>query len=53
MIALIDYGAGNLRSVANALDDLSMKYVITDKSEEINAADKIIFPGVGEEKVNS
>ena len=48
MIALIDYGAGNLRSVANALDDLSMKYVITDKSEEINAADKIIFPGVGE-----
>lgn len=48
MIALIDYGAGNLRSVANALDDLKMKYIITDKSEEIISADKIIFPGVGE-----
>ena len=48
MIALIDYGAGNLRSVANALDDLSMQYIITDKSDEINSADKIILPGVGE-----
>jgi glutamine amidotransferase len=48
MIALIDYGAGNLKSVANALDDLSADYVITDKSSEIIAAEKIIFPGVGE-----
>lgn len=48
MIALIDYGAGNLKSVANALDDLKAEYLITNKSDEINAADKIIFPGVGE-----
>ncbi len=48
MIALIDYGAGNLKSVANALDDLGAKYLITNKSEEINSAEKIIFPGVGE-----
>ena len=48
MIALIDYGAGNLKSVANALDDLKISYLITNKSEEINSADKIIFPGVGE-----
>ncbi len=48
MIALIDYGAGNLKSVANALDDLQAEYLITNKSEEINSADKIIFPGVGE-----
>ena len=48
MIALIDYGAGNLKSVANALDDLQTKYIITNKVEEINSADKIIFPGVGE-----
>ncbi len=48
MIALIDYGAGNLKSVANALDDLKTKYIITNKSDEINAAEKIIFPGVGE-----
>ncbi|MCW8850795.1 MAG: imidazole glycerol phosphate synthase subunit HisH [Melioribacteraceae bacterium] len=48
MIALIDYGAGNLKSVANALDDLKMPYIVTNKSEEINSAEKIIFPGVGE-----
>lgn len=48
MIALIDYGAGNLKSVANALDDLNVKYLVTNKSEEINSAEKIIFPGVGE-----
>lgn len=48
MIALIDYGAGNLKSVANALDDLNTKYIVTNNSEEINSAEKIIFPGVGE-----
>ena len=48
MIALIDYGAGNLKSVANALDDLQVKYIVTNKSEELNSAEKIIFPGVGE-----
>jgi len=50
MIALIDYGAGNLKSVANALDDLEVEYIISNKNEEINLADKIIFPGVGEAK---
>ena len=48
MIALIDYGAGNLKSVANALDDLNTNYVITRRSDEIESAEKIIFPGVGE-----
>jgi glutamine amidotransferase len=48
MIALIDYGAGNLKSVANSLDDLNAKYIITNKSEDIINAEKIIFPGVGE-----
>ena len=48
MIALIDYGAGNLKSVANALDDLQVKYIVTNRSEELNSAEKIIFPGVGE-----
>ena len=48
MIALIDYGAGNLKSVANALDDLNAKYIITNSTDIINSADKIIFPGVGE-----
>jgi glutamine amidotransferase len=48
MIALIDYGAGNLKSVANALDDLNVKYIITNSTDIINSVDKIIFPGVGE-----
>ena len=48
MIALIDYGAGNLKSVANALDDLKVDYVITNNIDQINTAEKIIFPGVGE-----
>lgn len=48
MIALIDYGAGNLKSVANALDDFKTEYIITDKIDELNSVEKIIFPGVGE-----
>lgn len=48
MIALIDYGAGNLQSVSNALDDIGARHLITNSVEEINSAEKIIFPGVGE-----
>ncbi len=48
MIALIDYGAGNIESVANALNDLNARFVITNNEKEILDADKIIFPGVGE-----
>ena len=48
MIALIDYGAGNVASVANALTALGQKYKISCNEFEICNADKIIFPGVGE-----
>ncbi len=48
MIALINYGAGNVASVANALNDLDVEYKITNKEMDICNADKIIFPGVGE-----
>ncbi|MCK5283815.1 MAG: imidazole glycerol phosphate synthase subunit HisH [Nanoarchaeota archaeon] len=47
MIAIIDYGAGNLQSVKNALDNLKAESRITDNPYEILSADKIIFPGVG------
>tara|TARA_Y100000310_G_C20670499_1_gene810009 strand:- start:1748 stop:2344 length:597 start_codon:yes stop_codon:yes gene_type:complete len=47
MIAIVDYGAGNLKSVTNALDFLKVKYKVTDKAKDIEEADKIIFPGVG------
>jgi len=48
MIALIDYGAGNLASVANALKDLSADFKITNQKKDLEEASKIIFPGVGE-----
>lgn len=47
MIAIIDYGAGNLHSVRNALDFLSEPCIVTSRGEEILAADKVILPGVG------
>ena len=47
MIAIIDYGAGNLHSVKNALDFLGAENVITSDAEIIGNADKVILPGVG------
>lgn len=47
MIAIIDYGAGNLQSVKNALDFIGAENKITDNTREILAADKVILPGVG------
>lgn len=47
MIAVIDYGAGNLHSVKNALDYMGAESVITSSSDEILNADKVILPGVG------
>ncbi len=47
MIAIIDYGAGNLQSVKKALDYLGEPNFITAKSSEIEAADALILPGVG------
>ena len=47
MIAIIDYGAGNIFSVKNALDYLGEECVLTGDRKEIEAADKLILPGVG------
>jgi imidazole glycerol-phosphate synthase subunit HisH len=47
MIAIIDYDAGNLASVARAVTHLGHANIVTRKSEEIRSADRIIFPGVG------
>lgn len=46
-IGIIDYGAGNLMSVSNALDFLGFENKIVAKSEELLRADKLILPGVG------
>ena len=47
MIAVIEYGAGNLGSVVNALTHLGVPHVVTDDRATILAADGVIFPGVG------
>ncbi|MCR4765967.1 MAG: imidazole glycerol phosphate synthase subunit HisH [Bacteroidaceae bacterium] len=47
-VVIIDYNAGNIRSVENALKRLGVEPVITADHELIRTADKVIFPGVGE-----
>lgn len=47
MIAIVDYGAGNIFSVKNALDYLGIPSMLTAKAEDISNADEIILPGVG------
>jgi len=46
-ITILDYGAGNLKSIANMLDSLDCTYLVTDKKEDIKSAKRLIFPGVG------
>ena len=48
MIAIIKYNAGNIQSVQNAINRLGYECIITDDKNQILAADKVIFPGVGE-----
>ncbi len=47
-VVVIDYNAGNIRSVIYALDRLGQKYRLSSDPEAINNSDKVIFPGVGE-----
>ena len=47
MIAIIDYGAGNLFSVKNALDFLGLENKITNSADDLRCADRMILPGVG------
>lgn len=47
MIAIIDYGAGNMFSVKNALEYIGEKHIITKDIEQIKKADSLILPGVG------
>lgn len=47
MIAVIDYGAGNLFSVCNALSYLNIAHEVTKDADVLNRADALILPGVG------
>lgn len=44
---IVDYGAGNLRSVQNTLDELGLEFETTSDPEAVKNAEKIILPGVG------
>ncbi|HWA36197.1 MAG TPA: imidazole glycerol phosphate synthase subunit HisH, partial [Cyclobacteriaceae bacterium] len=47
-VAVIKYNAGNIRSVSFALERMGINFTLTESPEEIQSADKVIFPGVGE-----
>lgn len=47
MIAIMDYGIGNLGSIKNAFDYLGYEAIITNDKDKILSADKVILPGVG------
>ena len=47
MTTIVDYGAGNLCSVQNTLDELGAEYVVTNQPQAVQEADKLLLPGVG------
>ena len=47
MIAIVDYGVGNLFSLSSSLRALGLETEVTRSEERLRAADRIIFPGVG------
>ena len=52
MIAIVDYDAGNVKSVEKALQYIGENPVVTRDREELLKADKVIVPGVGAFEVN-
>lgn len=50
MIAIIDYGAGNLRSISRALESQGAEIIITSDPETIRSAHRVVLPGVGNAK---
>lgn len=47
MTTVVDYGAGNLRSVCNTLEALKTPYEVTNQADVVKQAERIILPGVG------
>lgn len=47
-VVIINYNAGNVQSVKNALNRLGIEPALSDQSDVIQSADKVVFPGVGE-----
>jgi glutamine amidotransferase len=46
-VAVVRYNAGNVKSVVNALERIGANYRVTDDAQELQSADRVIFPGVG------
>lgn len=47
-VAIVKYNAGNVCSVANALERIGVRYILSDEPRDLLSADRVIFPGVGE-----
>jgi len=47
MIAIVDYGVGNLNSIRNMLDKIGVRCAVTGAAEDIRRARKLIMPGIG------
>ena len=47
MIAIIDYGMGNIHSVKKALESCGARTLVTDQPRDLSRAERIVFPGVG------
>jgi len=47
MIAIVDYGMGNIHSVKKALESMGAQTIVTDNPKDLSRAEKIVFPGVG------
>ena len=46
-VAIVKYNAGNIYSVVNAIKRLGITPILTDSADELQNADKVIFPGQG------
>ena len=50
MTGIVDYHAGNIRSVGRALEAIKTQFIISDKPQDLHGCDRLIFPGVGDAK---
>lgn len=50
MIGIVDYNAGNIKSVERALEQLQIPYIVSKNPKDLEQVSKLIFPGVGEAK---
>lgn len=50
MVGIVDYNAGNIKSVERALESLNVQYVLSKNSGDFAECDRLIFPGVGDAK---